>query len=129
MRQRFVSKTLMALLAVSLFVALGCDRERTEEAVGFSDVPINTGPLKLKLDELNDPSECDPEERPEDIGCTTLCKPCVTSLCLDGKWVAEHVEIPKDLCEPPEPDDPGPFGCPSGDFGFCPAECSFCYPS
>ena len=120
-----VTKTLSVLVALCL-VASGCDdRAPTGGSVLVSDLKVNLGPLKVKLDRDNDPADCT-QPRPADIGCTTLCKPCVTWICVDGQWERFRIETP-DLCEPREPTDPGPFGCPRDETGFCPAECSFCY--
>ena len=123
MRRSSVSITLMTPLVACLFVALGCDGEPEQTR------PTFVGPQTLiSVEHFNGGSACE-EERPEDVGCTTICKPCLTWLCLDGEWVSEDISPPDFICDPPDlPDAPPISACPSI-AGQCPAECSFCYPS
>lgn len=103
-----------------------CDAVAGPQVSTFATVALNTGPLKVKLDEINPPLECS-DPRPEDQGCTTLCKPCRIFVCIDAEWVAESIDFPEGLCDPIDPAGPRPNGCPRDETNFCPAECSFCF--
>lgn len=72
-------------------------------------------------------SECNPAERPRDIGCSRICKPCVTFVCIDGEWEPLRMDFPDGLCDPRPPLDPPITACPRSSTGFCPAECSVCF--
>jgi hypothetical protein len=88
--------------------------------VALADLPVKVDPGPL------DPA-C-PGPRPDNIGCTTLCKPCKIFLCIDGEWRAEDLPWPDGVCDGPEIDlGDDPFACPRSPEGFCPAECSFCF--
>jgi hypothetical protein len=64
--------------------------------------------------------------RPPDIGCSRICKPCVTSVCVDGEWERVDIDFPDGFCDR-GPMDP-PFNtCPRTGTGFCPAECHLCF--
>lgn len=79
------------------------------------------------------------EPKPPDLGCTTLCKPCITFHCVDGEWVESSIDWGM-ICDPPAPTGGPPVVCPRqplqthpedpGDAvvheGFCPAECDVC---
>lgn len=65
--------------------------------------------------------------KPDDIGCTTICKPCITFICSDGEWQAERIDFPDELCKPIGGGGPSATACPRGPTGFCPAECSMCF--
>jgi len=66
--------------------------------------------------------------KPSDIGCTTLCKPCITYICLDGEWQAQRIDFPDEICRPIRTGSgPSATACPRGPNGFCPAECSVCF--
>ena len=72
---------------------------------------------------------CQPP-RPDDIGCSVLCKPCITFVCVEASWTAERIDFPDEICNPPGGGGgPGPdmTACPRSDTGFCPAECSMCF--
>lgn len=119
MSMNSVAQALTTLLVVCLFaVALGCPGRPSVDPVAISD-------FKLKLPDRDGPSGCDESERPKDVGCTTLCKPCLTSFCVDGKWVREKIEFGEE-CDPLDLDFP-PSGCPRTQSGFCPAECHICF--
>ena len=94
----------------------------------FDRPTLNLADLPIKVDwQIPSPTAC-LEPRPDDIGCTTLCKPCKTWFCTDGEWVPHDISTPDFICDPPTSgfgDDP--FACPKSPEGFCPAECSFCY--
>ena len=125
MRRLSVSMALTTVLVAGLFVAFGCDGQLPQlpqpplQAHLISDIP-------LKVVTANG-SGCE-SEKPEDIGCTTLCKPCVTFICVEGEWERLDIDYPDGLCDPPNLPDPPPLsGCPRTAEGFCPAECSFCF--
>ncbi|MGH9429403.1 MAG: hypothetical protein ACRD2L_24220, partial [Terriglobia bacterium] len=40
----------------------------------------------LDIHNIDGSSGCK-KEKPKDIGCTTVCKPCVTWVCRNGEWV------------------------------------------
>lgn len=125
MRQS-IAKIAMLLLAVCLLVGLGCGEEETGGLL-VADLRVNIGPMKAKLDEVNPPSGCT-SPRPDDIGCFTVCKPCVIFYCLEGEWVRLDVhDLADEFCQPLDPGGESPFGCPRDENGFCPAECGFCY--
>lgn len=85
--------------------------------------------LQVKLDAgepSTEPQACT-QPKPDNLGCTTVCKPCITWICVDGEWQREPIEWDDGLCSPPDPEEPGPFACPRDETGFCPAECSVCF--
>ena len=120
----------VVLLVAFLFVA-GCDW------TGGSNDSVAASGWKLKLPEAPDWKLKDPDipdtkpcdtPKPNDIGCTTICKPCKTFVCNNGEWESVDIDSPDFICDPPSgPSAPDPFGCPRGGNGFCPAECSFCF--
>ena len=110
--------TMFALCIVALFVS-GCPGSRTNGLPTFE-----LSDLSIKVPDPPATMKCDPAERPDDIGCTTICKPCKTSFCVDGQWVPEDIDT-SELCQRPGTGIP-PSCCPRGPGFFCPAECSCC---
>ncbi len=122
---RMIGTTLAATCALAI---TGCPRESPPPKGLVSDVQIKLDTFTADLDVRHDPSQCS-APRPENIGCTTLCKPCIVWVCQDGQWERLDLSTMDDeICEPIDrPDAPDPFACPRDENGFCPAECSFCY--
>ena len=86
---------------------------------------VRVADFRVTMPGLSDPSGC-AGERPADVGCTRLCKPCVTWKCEDGEWVRLELTTHNDpMCDPRHV--PGPTACPRTPTGFCPAECSICF--
>ena len=118
MRSRSAFAPLM-LLVTALLITSGCDGVTgTREAVAIPDIAIST-------EFANGFSGCT-TPKPDDIGCTTMCKPCITSFCVNKTWVRQDIDWPPEICEP-RPDPLPPTGCPRTDTGFCPAECHICF--
>lgn len=91
-----------------------------------TDIADLAGIHVLDMSVGEEPADC-AEPRPADIGCGAICKPCVSSVCIDGEW--ERVEIipPEELCAPRGPMDPPFNACPRTPDSFCPAECHICF--
>ena len=83
--------------------------------------------LRINLSGFSSSSECE-GDKPPDIGCTTLCKPCVTWVCEDGDWVRLDLTMSGDpMCTGSNaPGGSDPAACPRRGT-FCPAECSYCF--
>ena len=79
--------------------------------------------FKIKIPTRASDKECR-TPKPQPIGCTTICKPCTFWICEKGEWKRQQLDY-RDIC-PPHHQQEGPTGCPRGENGFCPAECSFC---
>jgi len=129
MKRSYVSTILMTPLIACLLVILGCNGETTtDEPTGRPITGLAAlADLPLRVVAMKGSSGC-VEEKPDDIGCTTMCKPCVTFVCREGEWESLDIGFPDEICDPPDiPSGPGPFGCPRTPEGFCPAECSFCF--
>lgn len=113
-----VARALTAPLVACLFVVVsGCPGPPSSDLVAITD-------FELKLPDRDGPSGCDQSVKPEDVGCTTVCKPCQTSICLDGEWVPDNVEMPKEICDPPDLPENRPFGCPRTGHGLLPSRMS-----
>ena len=80
MRSLSVSLALTTVLVAGLFVAFGCDRQPPQPPLQAHLIPD----IPLKVVTVNG-SGCE-SEKPDDLGCTTLCKPCVTFICVEGEW-------------------------------------------
>jgi len=85
-----------------------------------------TGVLVTDASVGQEPSKCT-DPRPSDIGCSRLCKPCTTFVCLDGEWKPQEITFPEGLCDPRGDLDPPFKTCPRTSTGFCPAECHLCF--
>lgn len=93
----------------------------------FADM-INRGDMKVFDPTLAGQTQGCIGPKPRDIGCTTLCKPCITFVCSDGEWKSDRIDFPDDICEPRGGGGgPSSTACPRTDTGFCPAECSVCF--
>lgn len=136
-----------AFLALMLLIS-ACDPATEGDGSTTESQAINLADLAVKVEwPIPRTEECR-EPRPDNIGCTTLCKPCKTWICLDGEWVGQDISPPDFVCNGSTVGlGEDPFACPRvpvsalagggstdlgpdfGDFdgGFCPAECSFCY--
>ncbi len=81
----------------------------------------------VRVDLYDGQSQCE-GEKPANIGCTTLCKPCIVFICENGEWVREDLDMQdEEFCKPHLPGDKPPSACPRTSTGFCPAECSVCF--
>ncbi len=120
MRRGSLPTTLGALLLIGLFAAWGCDGGGPIGSVVINDVPLKLAPPDIT-------AGCDLADKPDDIGCGLICKPCVKFICVHGEWVKDEVGWPPELCEPGPDTDP-PVGCLASPEGFCPAECHMCVP-
>ena len=123
-----MKRKLLILCLLILAVVIGVEGQRRPTPgaqARISDLRINLNPLKVNFDKV---IKCT-APRPKDIGCTTLCKPCITWRCQEGKWVEFDLNTMDDaVCEAPA--DLGGksiSACPRGSEGFCAAECSICY--
>jgi hypothetical protein len=127
---------LIGLAAASLFVALGCQNEPASPPANRTLSPVDSSRLiadfkiKLPLRATDVTAQCK-TPKPATVGCTTVCKPCVFSVCLNGEWVRHEVDT-RDLCKNPTgggvPEEEG-FAClVDTSSSFCPMDCSFCIP-
>lgn len=96
---------------------------------GFSvealEQAITDMPMKLDMGRP-EPVGC-PPPKPQNVGCTTICKPCKFWVCVEGEWKAENLTWPSGTCDGPNVDfGDDPSACPRRLDGFCPAECSIC---
>ena len=135
----------LGFLAIALTACDPTPSDGQGGGMNVSAVALQDVPIKVDWRIPNDPMCLEPQ--PDDIGCTTLCKPCLTFQCEDGEWVGINIDPPDFVCNP---DFPGSgddltacprqsglvlFSAAGDDFsggqdeipGFCPAECSFCY--
>ena len=111
--------SLLPVLALLLLFTYACEREPLAvEGLAIPDIAIDTT--------VNGHSSC-PANKPDDIGCTTMCKPCITWQCVNREWVRVDIDWSDGICDPLSPPDPPPFSCPRTPEGFCPAECSICF--
>ena len=117
---------ILCLLILAVIIGVAGQRRPTPKAqTRISDLKINLNPLKSSFDRA---IKCN-APRPKDIGCTTLCKPCITWRCQEGKWVEFELNTTDDaICEAsPDLGDQTLSACPRGPEGFCAAECHICY--
>jgi hypothetical protein len=111
-----------AIIFIMIVVFTGCQSGPTPpQTTAISD-------LKIKLPATTETaSSACPSPKPQNIGCTTLCKPCVTWICVGGKWERQDIDT-SELCKPSGTSGGiPPTACPRTATGFCPAECSFCF--
>lgn len=93
----------------------------------FARLELALGDLPLKFDAGSSEQRCT-EPKPDDIGCTTLCKPCKIWICIDGEWDSDDFDWSGEICDGFDIDlGDDPAACPRTAEGFCPAECSFCF--
>ena len=116
-----ITVVMTIFIMASLFT--GCDNGgRTD----LKRPKIAVSDLKMELPKSPISPACE-LPKPEDLGCTTICKPCVTWVCKEGKWERLDIQNP-DICgSNGGPGSPPPSACPRTDTGFCPAECKFCF--
>ena len=119
----------VSLIAIGISVTAACNPG--ESAPSSSGGPATSGlaiaDFKLDLRTVANPkteAACSAVVKPPDIGCTTLCKPCKTSVCQNGEWVRIDIATPE-LCKG-RPGGTPPSACPRTPEGFCPAECHVC---
>jgi hypothetical protein len=126
--------TTIGLVTALLFLAVGWQRDvssQTPSKAGVTPVDASRriADFKIKLPTRATDAECK-TPKPRTVGCTTVCKPCEFSVCVNGKWVREQVDT-RDFCKPPSkggvPGEEG-FGCliPKGET-LCPQDCDFCF--
>ncbi len=96
----------------------------TANAQGLDDVKLSLPDSAIAVDVVTTFS-C-PGPKPKNIGCTTVCKPCKTYVCVNGAWVPTDLDWPDRLCESRPGTGGGGNVCVGTDTGFCPAECSSC---
>lgn len=121
----------LAVLAIWLVGLAGCGNPEPEPEPEPGPVPgvtteISIPDFQIAVFPEHESEGCDESEKPDDVGCTTICKPCKTFVCVDGEWQPTDIKPPEDLCEPRGGSLP-PRGCPLGENRFCPAECHICY--
>lgn len=126
---------LKLMLVVCLAVVAGCENGDQEQSDGDVSVTRAIGDFKLQLPEPPepDPSRRCTEPKPDDIGCSLVCKPCVTFVCVDGEWVRQEIDFPEGICDPAS--TPEPVACPLTEIKtetgathrFCAAECDICF--
>lgn len=119
------------ILGFGVLLLTGCTRSLNplphETAPALPEFEINVAPLVASLDTANPPTGC-AQPRPDNIGCSLLCKPCIVWICQNNRWVQRSVETPKEICERRRPGGgPRLTACPRTSEGFCAAECSVCF--
>lgn len=75
-----------------------------------------------------DPEFC-PHPKPDDIGCTTIGKPCVRFRCQDGEWVREEITYPAFIgAGQGSVNTAETILCPRNPETLaCPSECDLCF--
>ncbi|MFN0301172.1 MAG: S1 family peptidase [Burkholderiales bacterium] len=69
-----------------------------------SSIPANYDPTYLAHEWLFGPApepEACTQPEPKGFGCTTLCKPCIKYLCIDGNWVKTSIDWSGGICKKP----------------------------
>lgn len=139
-----------ALLVTGALLLLGCagpttsppaEEGATEEAAADIRTQLALTDFEVRFPEPPQAQQAKlaqncTEPKPPDLGCTTLCKPCVTFRCVDGEWVRDEIDWGI-LCEPRSPQDPGPTACRRSKLpdqgtglevpGYCPPQCDICF--
>ena len=115
---------LLQLLAPALLLFhLSCDKTSSITDGAFY-IPKGGWEIYLPPGDTPDPTSC-PGPKPANIGCSSICKPCIVHVCMNGEWTQYKLEWPKDMCSRPSSTTKAKI-CPRSPTGYCPPECQIC---